>query len=84
MPAGRESLYKRRAPTDMVVEHQVAGLGERFDGGASEDRRKPGRIFIEIVGKPTHRLVVPRAGNQRRLCGARQPEQWEVVRFSHG
>ena len=50
VPAGGESLYKRRAATDMVVEHQVAGLGERLDGGASEDRREPGRDIYRSRG----------------------------------
>jgi hypothetical protein len=84
VPPGDESLHKRRAATDMVVEHQVAGLGERLDGGAGEDRREPGRIFIKAVGEPTHRLVVTRPGDQCRLRGARQPEQCGVVRFNHG
>src|SRR6185437_2623796 len=60
MASQHHCFYERCAAADEWVQHEIAWLGERFDGGPGELRRKTSWITIEIVGQPCDRRSVGR------------------------
>ena len=51
MATKREGFNKARRTPHERVKHRVAGFGEKLDRGAWEERRKPGRVAVEVVGQ---------------------------------
>lgn len=62
-----ERLDQCCSSADVVVQHQVARIGEGLDGGAREHRAEPGRVLVEAMRQAAHGFTVARAVDQRRL-----------------
>src|SRR5438105_11514501 len=75
MAPNRERLYERGAAAYMVVEHQVARLSKRLNGGPGKGRRKAGWVLIKAVRETPYRLGIARTGDQRSLQSHRELEQ---------
>src|SRR5687768_17340558 len=67
MTAGRDGFDQTCPATDMRIEDNVTGLGERLDRRARERGREAGRILVEAVGEAAYGCRIACACDQSRL-----------------